>query len=73
MTAITPHVSLAAFATRTAAAPLRWKRRRSHGRRGLAAGHRLMAWRSLRKGDTVTASMHTACSQALRGTLREQE
>jgi hypothetical protein len=36
----------------------------------LAAGYRLMAWRSLRKGDAVTAAMHTACSRALCGTLR---
>jgi hypothetical protein len=35
----------------------------------LAVGYRLMAWRSLRKGDGVSAAMHAACSRALRGEL----
>jgi hypothetical protein len=35
----------------------------------LAAGYRLMAWRSLRKGDVASAAMHAACSRALRDTL----
>jgi hypothetical protein len=45
--------------------PLR-RARRSRGIRGLVAGHRVMAWRSLRRGDVVTAEMHSACAAALR-------
>jgi len=40
-------------------------KRRQHG---LAAGYRLMAWRSLREGDRVNAAMHAACSNAVRAT-----
>lgn len=31
----------------------------------LAAGYRLMAWHSLRRGDLVTAAAHAACARAL--------
>ena len=41
-------------------------RRRDSSVWNLAAGYRLMAWRSLRKGDAITAAMHAACSRSLR-------
>jgi hypothetical protein len=42
--------------------------KRNRRRHGLAAGYRLMAWRSLREGDRVNAAMHAACSNAVRAT-----
>jgi hypothetical protein len=40
--------------------------RRSRGIRGLAVGYRFMAWQALRRGDTIGAAMHAACSRSLR-------
>jgi hypothetical protein len=47
----------------------RKRRNRSDRRRGLAAGYRLMAWRSFRSGDLVGAEMHSRCSWVLRNSV----